>query len=106
MGSVGRGATPGLALACVPKSKGDADTFIFANGRFRSTACDAYGFAAAPYHSTRQGKRVSFEATAESAEEGTMAWKGTVTGSTLSGTVLWTKGGKKSVEYWFQGTSR
>ena len=87
------------------KSKGDADNFVFVDGQFRSTACDAYGFGAAAYRATRVGGDLSFESTTESRKEGTMAWKGTVSGNSVSGTVVWTRAGKAPVEYWFKGTA-
>ncbi|HEX4781249.1 MAG TPA: hypothetical protein VH301_10875, partial [Usitatibacter sp.] len=31
------------------KTSGDADTIIFSNGRFRSTACERYGYSDAVY---------------------------------------------------------
>jgi hypothetical protein len=35
------------------KAHGDKDTFVFADGRFHSTACDAYGYDAATYTAMR-----------------------------------------------------
>lgn len=87
------------------KSRGDADSFVFRNGEFRSTACDAYGFGASPYRASRQGGDVTFEATTRSAREGTMEWKGTISGDKVNGTILWTRTGKAPVEYWFSGTA-
>ena len=37
------------------KSSGDPDTLIFANGRFRSSACDQYGYGDDPYSASADG---------------------------------------------------
>ena len=49
------------------KTSGDADTLIFRDGRFRSTACDRYGYSDAPYKATAVGELIRFEAETESA---------------------------------------
>ena len=86
------------------KKKGDKDQFVFKDGTFRSTACDAYGFTATPYTTTAQGNAVMFEATAMSPTDGQMAWKGTVQGDAVEGTSVWTKSGQAPKDYWFKGT--
>jgi hypothetical protein len=85
------------------KAKGDKDEFIFKAGTFRSSACDAYGFKEAAYTASRAGDIVSFAAVTRSDKEGTMSWKGKVTGDRLEGTVVWKKGDRPT-EYWFKGT--
>ena len=82
------------------KTKGDADTFVFDNGRFRSLACDKNGFGDAPY----SGDGTRFEATTTSKSKGEMAWKGTVSGNAVEGTVQWSKDGKPKTQYHFKGT--
>lgn len=82
------------------KTKGDADTFLFKDGTFRSTACDKYGFKEAAY----TGDATHFEATTRSDKGVTMAWKGTVAGDTVEGTVVQTKATGTPKEYWFKGT--
>ena len=42
----------GIVLEC-GKTAGDADTLCFENGRFRSSACDRYGYGDGAY-STRE----------------------------------------------------
>jgi hypothetical protein len=40
------------------KTSGDADTLIFKDGRFRSTACDQFGYEDGPNTSTTSGENV------------------------------------------------
>src|SRR3954471_21380358 len=48
------------------KTEGDADTIMFKDGRFRSSACDRYEYGDGPYTATAAGDSVSFEARTES----------------------------------------
>src|SRR6185369_1547655 len=43
------------------KTSGDADTLVFRNGRFRSSACDRYGYSDAPYKTAAVGDTTRFE---------------------------------------------
>jgi hypothetical protein len=88
------------------KPTGERDTLEFRDGRFRSTACDAYGFGDAPYRVTKTGGRISFDAVTTSVKEGRMSWHGELEGDTLSGTAVWTKPGQSPAEYWFKATRR
>ncbi len=85
------------------KTKGDKDTFVFKDGKFRSTACDAYGFAEASYTAAAKDGATSFEATTESPKEGTMKWKGTVREGRIEGTAVWMKKGQADISYTFHG---
>ena len=38
-----------------------------------------------------------------SPKEGTIRWKGTVTGDHVEGTYVWTKAGQADIEYWLKG---
>ena len=49
------------------KTSGDADTLTFRDGRFRSSACDKYGYSDAAYKANTQGDTTVFEAETESA---------------------------------------
>ena len=91
-----------------PKGKpaDEPDELTFHGGRFRSKACNRYGFGEAPYKVAKSAASVSFEAVAHSDKEGAMAWKGTLRGTTLEGTVVWTKTGQPAYEYWFKTTRR
>ena len=86
------------------KTKGDPDTFVFKDGKFRSTACDAYGFTETSYTAAVSDVSTTFEAEATSPKEGTMKWKGTVKGDSLEGTAVWTKNGQADMHYTFKGT--
>ena len=91
----------------VSKKKEGNDTFIFKDGRFRSMACDPYGFGDAPYTASVSGDVTTFEAQTASPKEGTIQWKGTVRGKALEGTFSWTKPKKKKVvEYWFKAAQK
>lgn len=85
------------------KTKGDPDTLVFKDGKFRSTACDAYGFGDAAYTATASGGGTTFEATTTSPKEGTMKWKGTVKRDAIAGTAVWMKKGQADITYTFQG---
>lgn len=43
------------------KTSGDADTLTFRDGRFRSSACDKYGYSDAAYKTSTQGDATVFE---------------------------------------------
>jgi len=82
------------------KIAGDADTLTFAGGRFRSSACDRYGFGDAPYRAAPQGDAIAFEAETVSAKYGKLVWRGTVRGDKLDATALMQGAGKAPVENW------
>jgi hypothetical protein len=82
------------------KTSGDADTLSFQGGRFRSSACDRYGYSDAAYRATAQGDTVSFEAETESPKYGRLVWKGVVRAGKLDATATSVRQGKASVENW------
>jgi hypothetical protein len=84
------------------KEKGDKDTYEFKDGRFHSTACDKYGFGAAPYLVQRAGGKQIFTSETTSKREGRMTWKLTLDGDTLTGVATWKKGDKAPKEYWIR----
>jgi hypothetical protein len=86
------------------KDKTDKDTLIFERGKFRSTGCDQYGFTPTSYTSKKEGDVIAFEAEAKSPKEGTIHWKGTVTGDNCEATFTWTKEGQAPIEYSFKGS--
>jgi len=85
------------------KTKGDKDALVFKDGKFRSTACDAYGFTETAYTAAVSGVDTRFEAVATSPKEGTMKWKGNVKGHTIEGTAEWVKKGQADIHYTFKG---
>lgn len=82
------------------KTSGDADTLIFNDGRFRSTACDQYGYADGPYTAWVSGDTITFEAETQSPKYGKLLWKGAVRGHKLDGTLTMVRDGKASGEKW------
>lgn len=82
------------------KTSGDADTLIFERGRFRSTACDRWGYGDGAYAATRQGEAVSFTAETESPKYGKLRWRGVVNGERLDGALVMVRNGKDAGEKW------
>jgi len=77
--------------------KPDPDTFIFKAGTFRSTACDQYGYDAAPYTSSEKDGVVSFHSQTKNKSGATMDWNGKIEKQKISGTaVMTTASGEKS----------
>jgi hypothetical protein len=82
------------------KTSGDADTLTFKDGRFRSSACDRYGYSDAAYKATPDGDGVRFEAETQSPKYGKLVWNGVVRGGKLDATVMMMQPGKSAVENW------
>jgi hypothetical protein len=82
------------------KTSGDAETVQFVNGRFRSTACDAYGYGDGPYTATRSGDRIEFKAQTESPQYGQLQWQGVIQGGRLDGTLTMMREGRSVGEKW------
>ena len=89
----------GVVLEC-GKTAGDADSLIFEGGRFRSTACDRYGYGDGAYIATAQGDKLAFEAETVSPKYGSLRWLGTVTGARLDGTLTMLRDGQSAGEKW------
>jgi hypothetical protein len=85
------------------------DELVFKDGKFRSTACDPYGFGEGDYTATVNQEAITFEAETFSTSEGKIKWIGTVKGNTLKGSFAWHKLGKwyrvnkAPIEYWIKG---
>ena len=82
------------------KTSGDADTLTFKGGRFRSSACDQYGYSDAPYKTAGTRDNMSFEAETQSPKYGKLVWNGTVRGGKLDATVMMLRDGKAPIENW------
>lgn len=82
------------------KTSGDADTITFSGGRFRSSACDRYGYSDAPYKAMPTGDGFRFEAETQSPKYGKLLWSGQVRGGKLDATVMMERAGKSPVENW------
>src|SRR5687767_7118317 len=65
------------------KTSGDADTLTFKDGKFRSSACDKYGYSDAAYKATTVGDTMRFETETQSPRYGKLVWNGTVRGDKL-----------------------
>ncbi len=94
------------------QAEGDKDEFIFKGDKFRSTACDSYGFGEgrlmifrAGGDETAEGRTEDFETVTHSPTDGKMTWKGTyyVRPGRIEGTALWEKPGQPPVKHWFKG---
>jgi hypothetical protein len=85
------------------KKSGDRDDLVFKDGKFLSTACEKFGFGAAPYTAAMGEGTTTFEAVAASAKEGTMQWKGTIKGDSVTASVVWSKAGNPAQEFWYRG---
>src|SRR5262249_7082928 len=64
----------------------DPDQLVFDSATFESLACRPYGFKPATYAARAQGGDVAFESSPKSKDAGANVWKGTVHGSSVSGT--------------------
>jgi hypothetical protein len=82
------------------KTSGDADTLVFRDGRFRSSACDRYGYSDAVYKTASSGDSTRFEAETESAKYGKLRWSGVVRGGKLDATATMVRAGKSDIENW------
>lgn len=89
----------GVVLEC-GKTAGDADTLLFSGGRFRSTACDQYGYGDGAYTVTASADEVRFEAQTESPKFGRLRWHGVVRGTRLDGTLTMLRDGATVGEKW------
>lgn len=89
----------GIVLEC-GKTAGDADTLSFEGGRFRSSACDRYGYGDGAYVSTESAGSISFEAETESAQYGKLLWRGVVRGPRMDATLTMLRDGVAVGEKW------
>lgn len=82
------------------KTEGDADTLTFENGRFRSSACDQYGYGDGAYTATTQDGATVFAAETESPKYGKLRFQGTVRGPRLDATLTMMRDGVAAGEKW------
>ncbi len=85
----------------VGATKPDPDTFIFKDGTFRSTACDQFGFTAAPFTVNEVAGTTSFSAMTKNDKGATIHWSGALMGNKITGTALRTTPDGKSVSMTF-----
>jgi hypothetical protein len=89
----------GVVLEC-GKTEGDADTIIFRNGRFRSSACDRYDYGDGAYIASAGDGAVRFTVQTESPKYGQLVWQGVVRGRRLDATFTMVRDGKTLGEKW------
>ena len=82
------------------KTASDAETVMFEKGRFRSTACDQYGYGDGPYTTTSSAEGINFKAQTESAQYGQLQWQGVIQGGRLDGTLTMMRDGQSVGEKW------
>ncbi len=97
--SPGKGALDGKTFDVQIQETGKPatpDQLVFESGSFVSTACVQHKFEKAAYAAKQAGAATTFEAKTTSPTDGTILWKGTVSGASVNGTMEWTpKSGKK-----------
>jgi hypothetical protein len=82
------------------KTRGDADTLTFKEGRFHSSACDRYGYTDAPYQASAEGAAIRFETETRSVKYGVLRWSGYIHGDKLDATAMMVREGKPATENW------
>ena len=103
-----KGALDGKTFAVELKDEGadkpDPDNLIFKDGTFRSTACDEYGYNAAPYTADQKTTGTNFTAETHNPKGAKIAWNGTVTGNKVEGKAVMTYASGEKSNMTFHGT--
>lgn len=89
----------GIVLEC-GKTAGDADTLSFEGGRFRSSACDRYGYGDGIYSARESDGGIVFECETESPKYGQLRWRGVVHGARMDATLTMVRDGVACGEKW------
>jgi hypothetical protein len=89
----------GIVLEC-GKTSGDADTLSFEGGRFRSSACDRYGYGDGAYTAQESAAGIVFESETESPQYGRLRWRGVVNGARMDATLTMMRDGVACGEKW------
>jgi hypothetical protein len=90
----------GVVLEC-GKTAGDADTITFEGGRFRSSACDRYGYSDGAYAARPSAAGgIEFECETESPQYGQLRWRGVVQGARMDATLTMMRDGAACGEKW------
>lgn len=82
------------------KTRDDANTISFRNGRIHSSACDQYGYGDGGYVAVSEGDAVRFEAQTESPKYGKLESRGIIRAEKLDATVMMVQTGKSPIENW------
>ena len=87
----------------VGKPSDGKDTYIFRDGKFRSTHFEKhYGFEEGAYTSTKKGEAITFAADIRSTSNGTIHWEGTVESDEIDVRYTWTDRKPK----WYKATPK
>ena len=89
----------GIVLEC-GKTAGDADTLSFEGGRFRSSACDQYGYGDGAYTAHESAGGIVFESETESPKYGKLRFHGVVNGARMDATLTMVRDGVACGEKW------
>ena len=82
--------------------KGQADDFVFRDGKFSSKLCDQFGYKEGDYWVFPKDNATTFTAKTASDAGGKKSWSGSVKGNSLEGTVTTVENGKTE-QGWFKG---
>jgi hypothetical protein len=85
-------------------AKGFDDEFVFADGKFTSTALQARGFKPGPYRFETEDADVEWAADQQTSAADMAGWGGRVNGNTTTGNFHWQKTDGTSLFYKFTGT--
>ncbi len=85
------------------EKNGKAEEISFKDGKFHSSACDAYGFGDGAYTAKQDGKNISFEADTMNDKGAKLHWKGMVKGDQVEATSTLNAPGEKPSESWAKG---
>ncbi len=85
------------------KTEGQADNFVFQDGKFESTLCTTFGYGKGNYKTAAKGDATEFTTETMSKKGGKMRWRGVVKGNQIEGTAVSVENGQAS-ESWFKGT--
>ncbi len=95
--------TPDKETAAKGEKESD-DELIFADGKFTSTACLKYGFAASAYTTEAKGTATKWKSDQTSDKEGLTHWSGQARPTAMSGKMEWVKKDGAKLHYTFVGT--
>ncbi len=84
------------------KTDGQADGFVFKDGKFESTLCTTFGYGQGVYKTEAKTDAIGFTAETASTTGGKKQWQGMVKGDQIAGTVISIENGK-TTESWFKG---
>jgi hypothetical protein len=91
--------TPDAASAAKGEKEFD-DTLVLSKGKFRSTACEPFGFGESPYR--LEGNNWLTDGLSK--KEGKNHWHGEIAGDSVTGQMTWTKPDGSVMNYTFTGT--